>query len=77
MDSAERYRKEFDLIFQELDEKEKLAEQAKSDRRSVFITKLLGYKSIQDLLAAMPVEDRIQFIDECVRRKFPLDAESS
>ena len=77
MDSAERYRKDFDLIFQQLDEKEQLARQARSEDRATFILKLLSYKSIQDLLAAMPNSARSEFIDECLRRKFPPDSVSN
>ena len=67
MDGQERYQKQLDLIFQEMAEKEQLQRQAASEPRAEFIVRLLGYKSIQDLLAAVPVEQKKEIIDACIR----------
>jgi hypothetical protein len=71
MNDGERYRKEFDLIFQEMEEKEMLQRQSIVNDRAAFINKMLGYKAMQDLLKYMPVEKRKDFIDDCLRLKFP------
>ena len=73
MDNAERYRKELDLIFQGLDEKEQLRKQAESQPYAEFVNDLLRHKSIEELLQAVPVEDRIRFIDTCWQAKLATD----
>lgn len=65
MDNAERYRRDLDLIFQELDEKEQLQRQAESRPYVEFINDLLRQKSIQELLLAVSVSDRAKIIDAC------------
>jgi hypothetical protein len=71
MKDAERYQKEFDLILQEMEEREMLQRQSVVDERAAFVIKMLGYKAMQDLLKHMPIEDRKTLIDDCLRRKFP------
>ena len=73
MTDAQRYQKELDLIFQELDEKEQLQRQAESQPYAEFIVNLLRYKNIQDLLRSMPLEDKKQVIDACWQAKLAHD----
>lgn len=73
MKDVERYRKDLDLIFQELDEKEQLQRQAESQPYAEFIVNLLRYKNIQDLLRAMPLEHKKQVIDACWQAKLAHD----
>ena len=75
MDNSDLYRKEFDLIFQEIEEKERLQRQAESEPRAEFILRLLSNKSMQNLLASVPVAQKKEIIDTCVlhweNRLFP------
>jgi len=71
MKDAERYQKEFDLILQEMEEKEMLQRQSIVDDRAAFINKMLSYRAMRDLLKDLPVEARKAFLDDCLRRKFP------
>jgi carboxylesterase type B len=73
MKDVERYRKDLDLVFQELDEKEQLQRQAESQPYAEFIVGLLRYKNIQDLLRSMPLDDKKQVIDACWQAKLAYD----
>jgi hypothetical protein len=71
MDNAAKYRKDFDLVFQELEEKEQLQRQAESQPRDEFKQLLLKQKSIQELLKSVPLEDRKKILDSFLAAKFP------
>ena len=73
MDNLTRYKKELDLIFQELDEKEQLQRQAESLPYAEFIVGLLRQRSIEKLLRSLPVEDRKKLIDDCWQAKLAHD----
>jgi hypothetical protein len=73
MKDVDRYKKDLDLIFQELDEKEQLQRQAESQPYNEFIVTLLGYKNISDLLRLVPLEDKKQVIDACWQAKLATD----
>lgn len=71
MDNTKRYRKELDLIFQSMDEKEKLAEQARVLPRAEFIIDLLSRKPIQKLMQPLSADERKQVIEACLQARFP------
>ena len=71
MNDATRYEKEFDLIFQQLEEKEQLKRQAAREERAAFVVRLLSFKAMQDLLANVSLADRAKIINECLDNKFP------
>ena len=73
MDDVTRYKNELDLIFQEIEEKEQLQRQAESLPYDDFIVNLCRYKSIQELLHAVPVENRIKIIEACWQAKLAHD----
>jgi hypothetical protein len=73
MNKVDRYKKDLDLIFQELDEKEQLQRQAESQPYNEFIGTLLGYKNISDLLLSVPLESKKQVIDACWQAKLAHD----
>jgi hypothetical protein len=76
MSDADRYRKEQDLIFQEMEEMDRREKQAiaateearrsaETDECARFILRLCRSKVFQDLLMAVPVDKRLEMIGAC------------
>jgi hypothetical protein len=70
MDAADRYRKELDLIFQEIDEQERLQHQIESESRGEFILRLLSFKGVRRFLETVPPDQYPEIIQACVQRRF-------
>lgn len=73
MKELDRYKRDLDLIFQQLDEKEQLQRQAASQPYNEFIVALLGYRNIRELLSKLPLEEKKQVIDACWKAKLAND----
>jgi hypothetical protein len=76
--SAEGYRKEQDLIFQQIEELERLESQAMMaaqealnaahlEDRYKFIIRLSRAKAFQDLMRSVSVEERISIVRSCIQ----------
>jgi hypothetical protein len=71
MANMDRYKREQDLIFQQIEEMETrerdtLRKMNQSEREKVFL-ELISARSIRKLLDAIPPEDRQGVIDSCLR----------
>ena len=73
MANSEEYRKQLDLLFQEIEEKTKLLEQATAERRAEFIAGIIHDKDISKYLRSLPPETRIKLIEGLLRAAFPED----
>jgi hypothetical protein len=70
MGNVDRYKREQDLIFQQIEEMGKreraaLMKMNQTERDKVLI-ELISSRSIRALLAAVPIEDRQGIIDSCL-----------
>lgn len=73
MDKADKYRKEFDVIFQEIGAREQLQRQAAGQPRAEFVCNLLANKRMKNFLETLSIPARKEVIDACLAAKFPSD----
>jgi hypothetical protein len=78
MSDREDYRKQQDLIFQEIEELERLESQAldaaqealhsaQLDDRYKFIVRLCRSKAFQDLMRSVSAEQRVEIVRACIQ----------
>jgi|HubBroStandDraft_2_1064218.scaffolds.fasta_scaffold816815_2 hypothetical protein len=78
MSNADGYRKEQDLIFQQIEELERLESQAlleaqealhaaHMEDRYKFINRLCRAKAFQDLMRSVSIDDRITIVRTCIQ----------
>jgi hypothetical protein len=77
MTDAERYQKDLELIFRELEEKEQLLRQAELMPYFEFIAKLARQKHVRELLQSLPPEKKLEVIDACWQAKLTHDAKKA
>ena len=76
MDDAERNRKELDLIFQELDEKEQLKRQSESLPYQEFIAVYSYARPYRTFSKVLSTEKQAEVLDACWKAKIDYDKKS-
>ena len=69
--SADQYNRDFDLIRQELDEKQQLRKQRITDEVMKFVLKLSEQKKVQRTIDILSPEMRREFWRQAIRKRFP------
>jgi hypothetical protein len=71
MADGERYRKEQDLLFQHIDEKERVQKQVTTDEVVRYMLKIYERKTTQSLFEVLSPNQRREFMRAALRKKFP------
>jgi len=77
MGSSGDYKKDWDLIMQELEAKELAAKQSAANDVLDYVLKITSRKDVQRLFELCTPEERLELVRSAVQKKFPTTAVQS